>query len=348
MGRPRIYFRADGSSTIGLGHVIRSLALAEMLGKQFQCTFLIQSPKPSLVNHIQGVVDSLVELPSSTDYLEEAKNLVDNHLSPGDIIILDGYGFNTACQQVYKAYGCKVACIDDLHTQHFVADVVINHAPGIKPIVYSKEDYTRLCLGLPYALLRPEFLQAAQHTRHFTTIDNLFICFGGADPINITGKILSNLQNLTRSFSAIHIVLGSANPHKKSLQTLGKEEKLPGLYFHENLSALEMRTLMKRCELAIVPASSLLFEIIAVKMPVISGYYIDNQKDVYAGFLEAGLIWGMGDLREITDYEPAFEQIEKVGLTHILEKQAKAGIGDSPQNLLNVFNTLNSGAVIHP
>ena len=29
--KPKIYFRADGNSRMGLGHVIRSLALAEML-----------------------------------------------------------------------------------------------------------------------------------------------------------------------------------------------------------------------------------------------------------------------------------------------------------------------------
>ena len=37
--KPKIYIRADGNSGIGLGHVIRSLALAEMLKEDFNCIF---------------------------------------------------------------------------------------------------------------------------------------------------------------------------------------------------------------------------------------------------------------------------------------------------------------------
>ena len=35
----KIYFRADASATIGYGHFIRTLALADMLKDDFDCTF---------------------------------------------------------------------------------------------------------------------------------------------------------------------------------------------------------------------------------------------------------------------------------------------------------------------
>ncbi len=40
--KPKIYFRADGNATMGLGHVIRSLALAEMSNDIFDCHFKIK------------------------------------------------------------------------------------------------------------------------------------------------------------------------------------------------------------------------------------------------------------------------------------------------------------------
>ena len=40
MIKPKVYIRADGNSEIGLGHVIRSLALAEMLKDEFCCIFV--------------------------------------------------------------------------------------------------------------------------------------------------------------------------------------------------------------------------------------------------------------------------------------------------------------------
>ena len=44
-----------------------------------------------------------------------------------------------------------------LHAQHFVADVVINHAPGLDSSQYQTEDHTQLCLGLSYSYLDPSF-----------------------------------------------------------------------------------------------------------------------------------------------------------------------------------------------
>ena len=347
MRKPRIYFRADGSSTIGLGHVIRSLALAEMLNKDFYCIFLIQQAQRELIPQIKQVCHEIIDLPSTKAYSQEAQNLVNTRLAEGDIIVLDGYGFDTQCQRIYKTGGCKVVCIDDLHTQYFVADVVINHAPGVDPSQYNTEAYTQLCLGLSFSLLRPAFLDMAQKKRHITHLDTLFICFGGADPFNLSHKTLSILQSSGKTFKAIHVVVGSANPHKHTLGQTQWDKSMGRLSIHENLSALEMSRLMEQSHIALVPASSLLLEVLAIRMPVISGFYVDNQKELYKGFWEAGLIFGVGDFNEMDNLESAFHQIEKSDLLSILEKQREAGIGNAPENIRSVFKTLNHGAVIH-
>ena len=44
MQKRKIFFRADASTTIGYGHFIRTLALADMLKNDFNCTFFTQSP----------------------------------------------------------------------------------------------------------------------------------------------------------------------------------------------------------------------------------------------------------------------------------------------------------------
>ena len=41
----KIYFRADASATIGYGHFIRTLALADMLKDDFDCTFFSAGPR---------------------------------------------------------------------------------------------------------------------------------------------------------------------------------------------------------------------------------------------------------------------------------------------------------------
>ena len=40
----KIFFRADAGPEIGYGHYIRSLALADMLKQDFDCTMFTQTP----------------------------------------------------------------------------------------------------------------------------------------------------------------------------------------------------------------------------------------------------------------------------------------------------------------
>ena len=73
------------------------------------------------------------------------------------MVVIDGYQFDTEYQQKVKKSGASLVCLDDLHNQHFVADIIINHAPGVDPGKYSAEPYTQYLLGPSYALLRPAF-----------------------------------------------------------------------------------------------------------------------------------------------------------------------------------------------
>ena len=51
----KIYFRADASASIGYGHFIRTLALADMLKDDFDCTFFTCHPTPYQVDEMEKV-----------------------------------------------------------------------------------------------------------------------------------------------------------------------------------------------------------------------------------------------------------------------------------------------------
>ena len=51
----KILFRADAGADIGYGHFIRSLALADMLKDDFDCTFYTSEPTPYQVDQMQQV-----------------------------------------------------------------------------------------------------------------------------------------------------------------------------------------------------------------------------------------------------------------------------------------------------
>lgn len=186
----KIYFRADASATIGYGHFIRTLALADMLKDDFDCTFFTCHPTSYQVSEMEKVCPfiPLQEETHSADFL--------SHLQGDEIVVLDNYFFTTDYQLAIKQKGCRLVCIDDMHDKHYVADVVINHGQT-NPALLDVESYTRLCLGFDWALLRKPFLEAAKRKSISSDrIEKVAVCFGGSDIHDITGYFVNGTSTL--------------------------------------------------------------------------------------------------------------------------------------------------------
>ena len=73
--RRKIIFRADGNSEIGLGHIMRCLALAEMLEGDFDMSFAIQNPDEKIEKLIHETgINIVIKLPQVSDYQEDIIN----------------------------------------------------------------------------------------------------------------------------------------------------------------------------------------------------------------------------------------------------------------------------------
>ncbi|MEA3444958.1 MAG: UDP-2,4-diacetamido-2,4,6-trideoxy-beta-L-altropyranose hydrolase, partial [Bacteroidota bacterium] len=149
----KVILRADGSQTIGMGHFIRTLALAEMLKDDFYLVFATREPTEYQLKEISRICDESISLPKDNSHFD----VFLTYLQGNEIVVLDNYYFDTNYQRKIREKGCKLVCIDDMHDKHYVADVVINHAEGIKESDFSIDENTKLCLGLDYALLRSPF-----------------------------------------------------------------------------------------------------------------------------------------------------------------------------------------------
>ena len=153
------------------------------------------------------------------------------------------------------------------------------------------------------------------------SINSVFLCLGGADVNDYTGEIFAALTNI-QQIKNINIVIGNAYAHEKELREKLKTSGHQNTIIHSDLGAEEMIEIMTSSDMAIVPASSILFEAIKIGMPVLSGYYIDNQFDIYNGFLELNAIYGAGDLRKKPDYSYLINNlINTVDIQMILLRQ---------------------------
>ncbi len=268
----KIIFRADGNAQIGLGHVMRCLALAQMLGPDYDRRFAIVQPTLEVIALIEEIATVVIEL--KTNEIADFLAIV----GPDSVIVLDGYSFPETDQRAVRQQAKKLVFIDDLVDGRQVADVVINHAGGVEVTTYQAEPCTEFCLGPHYALLRPEFLEPPTPP---PANGPIFVSLGGSDPDNTLVHVLDAAVVVNPDLE-IRAVLGPMYQFAESL--IRFRELLPNLTLLYNLSAAEMLIEIQQCQLAITACSTVSYEVCAVNRPLIAIQTARNQ-DRLATFL---------------------------------------------------------------
>lgn len=336
MIKPKVIIRADGNSEIGMGHITRSLALAEMIQEHFDCFLATRFANESIKKVALNVCQEVIEL----DQVDHEQQFL-KYLHGNEIVVLDNYFYDYRFQQSICNNGNPVVIIDDLHDKNFHADAIINHAPLVDKHVYSALPETKFYLGLDYALLRKPFLQLSNSTRGIQEIKSVFLCFGGSDINDFTGRIFDALINISQ-IENINVVIGGAYTHQSILKKKIEVSKHPNTTIFHGLGAEEMIRVMSSSDMGIVPASSILFEVLKVGMPVLSGYYTENQLDIYNGFVDLDVINGVGDLRNDLDFLNLIrEYLGMVKVPLILSRQKELFKSNSASNILDIFHALN-------
>ncbi len=330
MAKRTIIFRADGGPTIGMGHFIRTLALAEMLNDDFYCIYATQSPSDYQINEIEKVCHERIDLPADETHFDIFLNL----LTGDEIVVLDNYYFTTEYQRDIKAKGCKLVCIDDIHDKHFVADLIINHAEGTSKSQYSAEKHTQFCLGYQYVLLRKDYLiKVSNETfKQYACL----VMMGGSDPFNLTAKIISMIEPLQFSLP-IAIVIGADYKNDHLFQPFDNIELFKGI------ESSKIYQLMKEAQIGIFPASTVAIEACAARLPFICGYFVDNQKEIYKGIEKNNLAICIGNYLKVVPNElmNAFEQLNHKSIVEkIVTKQKTELDKKSKKRFIKTFNNL--------
>ncbi len=331
MAKRTIIFRADGGPTIGMGHFTRTLALAEMLNEQFHCVYVTQSPTEYQIQEIRKICHERIDLPKDNSHFERFLLM----LHGDEIVVLDNYYFTTEYQKAIKAKGCKLVCIDDLHDKHYVADIVINH--GINnPDYFSMETYTKIYLGLEYALIRPDFYNSV--TRRIDKLETVFVCFGGSDPHNLTMKVLEIVLD-SNLFKQINVIVGAVYSELSALES--KIDRNPNVTLFSTINSNMLANLMKQSDLAIIPSSTVVLEAIYTGIPIISGYYVDNQKEFAESLGKLELIINCGNFLENSEdkLNHILSSLSVDNLNKMLQKQKNA-INKRRNKFVEIFNAI--------
>ena len=273
-----ILFRADSSSTIGTGHIMRDLVLAEQF-KDDNITFATQE-LPGNINHKIKEKNYAIEILNSNE-LEELTDIIKQHSI--DMIIIDHYGIDHPYEKALKeATGIIIFVLDDIYEKHY-CDILLNHniyadSSKYKNLVPEK---CELRCGAKFTLLREEFrLEKTKQKQPTKVVKNIFIAMGGADHTNLNIKILKVLKN----FPNIHVnvVTTTANQYLAELQEYVADKG--NIMLHINTD--QIAKLMSDADFAIVTPSVTLNEVFYLNVPFIAIKTANNQNEMYKYLVE--------------------------------------------------------------
>lgn len=277
MPLPRLLLRADGNARLGLGHVIRSLALAEEVAPLFREIVLLTQAPAEAVRQLAHAARATVQ-PLPEQAIDNEVALMQTLVQPGDILVLDGHGFGLNYQAAMLAVGCRLVLIDDLHQHPVLAHLVINRGPAVQATDYVAQPHTRFCLGSAFSLLRRPFRELARLPWSApTVISSALLCFGGADPLGLTHQTLRTLLSLPQ-IKHVGVVLGSAFTAEAALHELTAQFPAKQVDFHRDVPAAELAALLLGHEAAVVPASTVLLEALLLGCAAVTGYYAADQQ----------------------------------------------------------------------
>jgi len=319
----KVFIRVDGSSILGLGHLMRCYALAQMLTNDFEVSFYsIEMPLELNIDFIKKGFDVKI-IDSEQKFLD----IIDVE----KIIVLDGYKFDDKYQAIIKGKCKALVCIDDLITPIVFADLIINHSFHADVSDYNLAKCTKLALGPQYALLQPVFLNRNHIHPNPETSRKLFICFGGADPKNLTYAMLRIALKLN-IFSSITIVTGASYNYERQLKDYIKD-KFNVIHFHA-IRSDKMFELMEKTDIGLVPASGILYELMSLNKIIVTGMYIDNQRLFLDGVKNIESIISCGNFDDL-DCQVALTKAVS------LKRKAKSVFdGKSGERILSLFKAL--------
>ena len=289
-----LLIRADASTQIGTGHVMRCLALAQRWRATggtavFACCELT----PALARRLENEGMEIVRLDATTGSESDATQALALAARLGaKWIAADGYAFGSAWQRQVAGDAFKLLVIDDYgHAEHYFADIVLNQNASASAAPYEKrEAHTRLLLGNKYTLLREEFLTARPGPHEIPArARKILVTLGGGDPDDVTSMVIDALATL--SDIEVTVVVGGSNPHLEKLQRAVAQHAAS---MRLVVNATNMPDLMAWADLAISAAGSTSWELAFFGVPSALVVAADNQLGIASSLNIAGFSLDLG------------------------------------------------------
>jgi spore coat polysaccharide biosynthesis predicted glycosyltransferase SpsG len=259
--QPRVLFRVDGSASIGMGHVFRSLAIAEALRElsRADIAFLMTA------GHGEGIVTvsrsgypvRVVGDERAASYLEHIRDY-----APA-ILINDLKSIDPEYLRSLAHLGASTVNLVDTFEELEDVDRAGRYAEVIVSVMSTDRETPEGFYGGPrYAILRRHFQDTVKEIRDEPRL--VLLSFGGSDPQGLTLLAARALQDLPRDIELL-AVAGPAFASRAEFEALQAGLARPVKLIHE--AGGHIADLMQEADVVVCSGGMSVYEIAALGTP---------------------------------------------------------------------------------
>jgi UDP-2,4-diacetamido-2,4,6-trideoxy-beta-L-altropyranose hydrolase len=284
----RIAFRVDANRTIGTGHFVRCLTLADALKQRgAEVRFVCRELLDVFDGMLAARRHELVRLPAhAEDALETAHGLSDR---PVDWLVVDHYALDARWEKLLRGTAGRILAIDDLADRYHDCDVLVDpnvHANMTDRYAGKVPPHCQLLVGPRFALLRDEFRQRHEQVRvRGGRVQRLLVCFGGVDADDHTSLAIEALSRVMAVDLTVDVVIGAEHSRRGQI-----EAECATLGFSCHVQTDRMAELMAAADLAVGAGGGTTWERCSLGLPALAFAVADNQRLQLQGAAVEGLV----------------------------------------------------------
>jgi len=257
----RYVFRADASSEIGAGHVMRLCSIIEEM--------LEQGNEVLLAGSIEGIpwLEKRIEsLGSKLKFVKEKDFTSDPRR---DVLIIDSYTLDPESDFLIKRKWLKTVALIEVGTPKYKADLYVHCGTNSKVELEYKILNSKFIGGLKYLPIRKtmQSIQFEPAIKNNDTPLKILVVGGGTDPNNFVGQIAKELNFLKRNFHAVLFTNGNTDLGLLDSRFLIKK------------IGLELETELRSTDLVLTLSGTSSWDYLSSGFPIGIALGFENQRD---------------------------------------------------------------------
>lgn len=285
----QVAIRTEAHPNIGIGHLMRMLALVDWLHfyqvqtRLVLTDFFNESFTPAFKRHLENLVERhscSLYWQSAADDLRDAAETLARHAG-ADWLMLDSYAIGQPWLTKLMEAGCRVGVVDDRPGQrrsgHLMVDPTLFSsrcgAVG-EPVCFSGAHYFLAAVELA----RRHFIWSPDLRRDNSQVQHWFVSFGGTDVKMMLPHTLRTLAEFVSPQAQVTVAVNPSVPHMAELCAIQHEFPASLTLIHE---AEQVISALANSDFAIGAAGGMTMERALLGIPSLATQVADNQANIY-------------------------------------------------------------------